>query len=197
DFAAATRRARFPTLPPKHADRTAALEYDALRQTFGLEPEIAAMKHRLEKGGGRRPALAALLIDMKCAAAPVIAGVEIGNRFEAGLFGGGAECVKQVPMHARGFDPQFAAGAVQCALTEKVVFVFLEKRQHVVPAPPGKPKLAPMIVVRGLAAHIDHRVDRRRAADRLAARIVQASAVEPLFGFGLEAPIRTRIADSE
>src|SRR4029077_12366003 len=162
-----------------------------------LEPQIAAMKHRLEKGGGCRPAPAAFLIDVKRAAALVVAGVEIGDRFDAGLFGGGAERVEQVPMHTRRFDPQLAADAVHFALAEKVVLVFLEERQYVIPAPAGEPELAPMIVVRGLTPHIDHRIDRRRTADRLAARIAQASAVEPLFGFGLETPIRARISDSE
>ena len=54
-----------------------------------------------------------------------------------------------------------------------------------------------MIVVRGLAAHIDHGVDRRRAADHLAARIIQAAAVETFLGLGLEAPVGARIANGE
>src|SRR6202012_5691963 len=37
----------------------------------------------------------------------------------------------------------------------------------------------------------------RGAADRLAARIAQASAVESRFGFGFEAPVRTRVADGK
>ena len=54
-----------------------------------------------------------------------------------------------------------------------------------------------MIVVGGLAAHVDHGVDRRRAADHLAARIIEAAAVEALLRLGLEAPVRARIADGE
>src|SRR5580704_456965 len=54
-----------------------------------------------------------------------------------------------------------------------------------------------MIVIGGLAAHIDHGVDRRRAADHLAARIIQAAAVETFLGLGLEAPIGARIANGE
>src|SRR6202044_2137645 len=34
-------------------------------------------------------------------------------------------------------------------------------------------------------------------ADRFTTRIAQASAVEPLFGLGLETPVRTRVADGE
>ena len=54
-----------------------------------------------------------------------------------------------------------------------------------------------MIVIGGLAAHIDHGVDRRRAADHLAARIIEAAAVEARLRLGLEAPVRARIADRE
>ncbi len=46
-----------------------------------------------------------------------------------------------------------------------------------------------MIVVGGLAAHIDHGVDGRGAADRLAARIVQRAPVQAGLGFGPEAPV--------
>ena len=72
-----------------------------------------------------------------------------------------------------------------------------EERQHVVPAPAGKPKLTPVIVVGGLPAHIDHGVDGGGAADHLAAGIVEAAAVEPFLRLGLEHPVRARIADRE
>ena len=73
----------------------------------------------------------------------------------------------------------------------------LETGQHVVPAPAGEAELAPVIIVGGLAAHVDHGVDRGRAADHLAARIVQAAAVEAFLRLGLEHPVRARIADGE
>src|SRR2546429_22346 len=42
---------------------------------------------------------------------------------------------------------------------EKMVLMPAEERQHVVGAPAGEPKLAPVVVIGGLAAHIDHGVD--------------------------------------
>ena len=72
-----------------------------------------------------------------------------------------------------------------------------EERQHVIGTPAGEPELAPMVVIGGLAAHVDHGVDGRGAADHLAARIVEAAAVEALLRLGLEHPIRARIADGE
>src|SRR5580658_5161741 len=83
------------------------------------------------------------------------------------------------------------------ALAEEVILVPLEERQHVVPAPAGEPELAPMIVIGGLPAHIDHGVDRGRAADHLAPRISEAAAVEARFRLSLKAPIRAGIADRE
>ena len=97
------------------------------------------MQDRLEKGGRRRPAPAALLIDVKGAEALVVAGIEIGDGFDVGLFGGGAERIEQVPTHARRLDPQFAADAVQLAVAQEMIFVLLEEWQHVIPAPAGKP----------------------------------------------------------
>src|SRR6266404_4877337 len=74
-----------------------------------------------------------------------------------------------------------AADRVRVARTKKMVLVPAEERQHVIGSPAGKPELAPMVIVRGLPAHVDHGVDGGRAADHLAARIVEAAAVEPLL----------------
>jgi hypothetical protein len=54
--------------------------------------------------------------------------------------------------------------------------------------------LAPMVVVGGLAAHIDHAVDGRAAAEHLAARIAERAPSEARLVLGLEAPIDARIA---
>src|ERR1700730_19368464 len=129
------------------------------------------MQDGLEEGGGRRPAPPTLLVDMKGATTLVGAGVEVDDGFDVGLLGGGAKRVEQIPMYARRLDPHFAADAVQFALAQKMILVLLEKGQHIVPAPAAQPELAPVIVVRGLAAHVDHRVGSRSAADRPAARI--------------------------
>ena len=94
-------------------------------------------------------------------------------------------------------DPPFAADGMMIAGAEEMMLVLLVDRQHVVPAPAPQAELAPVVVVGGLAAHIDHGVDRRRAADHLAARIVQRAAVEAGHRFGLEHPVGARIADRE
>ncbi len=50
-----------------------------------------------------------------------------------------------------------------------------------------------MIVVARLAAHVDHAVDRRAAAEHAAARVIEGAAIQPGLGLGLEAPIGARI----
>ncbi len=100
-------------------------------------------------------------------------------------------------MHPWRLDPQLAADRVRRAGPEEVILVALEQRQHVVPAPAGEPELAPVIVIGGLAAHVDHGVDGRAAADHLAARVGQAAAVEALLRLGAEHPVGARIADGE
>ena len=83
------------------------------------------------------------------------------------------------------------------AVAEEMVLVPLEIFQHVVPAPAGKPELAPMVVIGRLAAHVDHGIDGGAAADHLAARISEAAAVERRLGFGAKAPVRPGVADRE
>src|SRR5260370_22525548 len=92
-------------------------------------------------------------------------------------------------------DPQFAARRMGGTVPEKMILVALEIVQHVVPAPAGKAELAPMVVVRRLAAHVDHGIDGGRAADHFAARISEAAAVEPPLRLGAKTPLRPRVAD--
>ncbi len=174
-----------------------AVEHQPFDQTAGFQPQVLPVQHRLEESARRRPAPAALLVDVEIAGAFVVAGVEVVDRRDAVLRRRLAPDVDDVPAQAREFDAPFAADAVVLAGAEEAVLVLLEKRQHVVPRPAGQTQLAPVVVVAGLPAHIDHGVDRRRAADHLAARIIQAAAVEARLGFGLEHPVRARIADGE
>ena len=196
-FAAAACELGLAVLPEAHAVGARAVECHGFDKTLGLEPQVRAIEHRLEEAARRRPAPAALLVDVVGARALVVAGVEIVDPLDAGLLGGHAERIEQIPAHARMLDPPFAADRMMIAFAEEMVLVLLEERQHVVPAPAGEAELAPVVVVAGLAAHVDHGVDRRRAADHLAARIVQRAAVEAGHRFGLEHPVGARIADRE
>src|SRR5262249_48433322 len=74
-------------------------------------------------------------------------------------------------------------------------FRALEVRHHVAPRPVAVAKRLPEVVVALLAAHVDHRVDGRAAAQHLAARISERAAVQSGLGDCLEAPIGSRVAD--
>src|SRR5207302_5589992 len=178
DLAPAARLARLAVLAPAHARRALAVERNAFDQASGLEPQVRPMQHRLEKAARRRPAPAALLVHMEVAGALVVAAVEIIDRLDARLRGGGAEIFEQIPAHARLLDAPFAANRVRVARAEEMMLVLLEVGQHVVPAPAGEAELAPVIVIGRLPAHVDHGVYGGRAADHLAARIVEAASVE-------------------
>ena len=78
----------------------------------------------------------------------------------------------------------------------EVILGGLEQRLDIVPSPAGAAKLAPMVVIGGLTAHIDHAVDRRAAAKDAAARIDQFAPVQARLGGGLVAPVGARIADA-
>ncbi len=79
--------------------------------------------------------------------------------------------------------------------TEGVVLRLEEIRQHVLPPPPGVATLAPAIVILDLATHVDHGVDRRTAAQALAARIPDGTPVQTGIGLGEVAPVRARVVD--
>ena len=140
---------------------------------------------------------------MEVAAAFVVAVVEVVDLGDAGLGGGVAESVEDLPLDARLLDAPLAApgmdlvegaGLEGVRLERPLVLVFLEVGQHVVPGPAGIAHLPPQIVVARLAAHVDHAVDRGAAAQHLAARIGEAAAVEAGLGGGLEAPVGARVA---
>ncbi len=98
-------------------------------------------------------------------------------------------------MQPLALDAPLAADPMHLVGAAVIVLVLLEVRQDIVPAPTGEAELAPAVVIGGLAAHIDHAVDRRAAADHPAARIGDGAAVEARLGDGLEHPIGALIAD--
>ena len=72
-----------------------------------------------------------------------------------------------------------------------------EVRQAGLPGPARiRSRFGPMVIVAGLAAHVDHAVDARAATQHLAAWIAQAAAVEPFTRVRLEAPVGARVADA-
>ena len=130
---------------------------------------------------GRRKAFAVVqrmpfaLVDLEEARPLVVAVVEVVPARDADLLGGVAKGLEDVPAQPLARDLPLAAGAVQRALAAEAVLGAAEVGQHVVPAPAGIAELAPVVVVRRLAAHVDHAVDRGAAAEHLARADSRAS----------------------
>ena len=163
-----------------------------------LDRQVAPVQHGAQEALGRVPADAGLLVDVEVAAALVVAAVEVVDLGDAGLGRRLAEGVEDLPADARQLDAPLAAAGVQVlegvGLERPLVLVLLEVGQHVVPGPAGIAHLPPQVVVARLAAHVDHAVDRRAAAEHAPARIVEAAAVEARLRGGLEAPVGARVA---
>ena len=195
DFALGAGLDHLAALHEAHADRTAVLDHQPVDQHVLFKPQIGTLQCGLEKTPRRRPAPAALLVDVEIADAFIVAGVEIRNLANSHFLRGVADRVEDGPGQSRRLDPPAAAGAVVLALAEKMILQPPERRQHVVITPTRKSELTPVIVVGGLSAHRDHGVDGGGAADHLAARIGQRAAVEAGFRLGPEHPVGAGIAD--
>ena len=129
---AASRSRRPPESPRRGSARTGsrrsgesarrralAIELDLLGEASGLDPQIGAAHHRLEKAARRRPAPSHLLVDVKIAATFVVAGIEIVGFRNAGLRRRFPERIGDVPAQPRIFDAPFAALAVMLAVSRE------------------------------------------------------------------------------
>ena len=134
-FAFGARLDHFAALHEAHADGAAVLDDQAVDQHVLFQPQIGAVQYRLQEAARRRPAAAALLVDVEIADALIVAGVEIGDAPDTHLFGGVADRVEDRPGQPRRLDPPAAAGAVVLALAQKMILQPAERGQHVVVAP--------------------------------------------------------------
>src|SRR5882672_214800 len=180
DDLAARRNCRVPAVDAYfRADGAAVFQQHALGLGAQDDSQIGPSARRAQEGLGRVDAHAAPLVDLKIADAQIVAAVEIADAGNADGHGGVAHGVEDRPMQALFLDAPLAAAAVTVVGAVHEVLVLLEIGQHIVPAPAGIAELAPVIVVAGLAAHVDHAVDRGAAAEHLAARIVDGATAEP------------------
>ena len=204
-------------LPERHAHAGASVELEARVERLGDDHQVAALVATLQERMQERlrcvPADAPLLIDFEVAATRRVTAVEVARAGNAGLFRGVAKRVEDFPVQTLLLDPPLAAVTVETGalrvqgrglvtpfdhlrVERPVVLALAEKRQDVVPTPSGVAGGGPVVVGVPMAAHVDHAVDRRRAAENLAARIDQATAVEAGLGLGAKAPVGARIVDA-
>ena len=86
-------------------------------------------------------------------------------------------------------DIERSVRAVEAVGEILVALRLLEIGQHVGEGPAACALRGPMIVIGGVTARINHGVDSRRPAERLAARLVAAPPVEALLRHRFECPV--------
>ena len=158
----------------RHARTALAVKRERAHLRTGHDGQIGPLRCRTQKTLGRVPTDAVFLVDLEVADTEVVPTVEVARARDAGLHGGFDEGLQHLPLQALRFDAPFAAGAVPFVGTAVVVLAGLEERQHGIPLPR---RIAgggsPAVVVLALAAHVDHAVDRRAAAQYAAARVAE------------------------
>ncbi|ENN86115.1 hypothetical protein RHSP_32539 [Rhizobium freirei PRF 81] len=183
---------------PDHLDLAVALDFDAGRAAVfddDLAGEAADELHvrpfegRLEIGCRRGPAPAHPGRLFHQAEAFLLAAVVILCRLEACLLAGLDEGVEQRVADVAPAHMQRAVGAAPSLFAAMRMLHPLEVGQHIGIGPALGAEFFPAIEVLGMAAHIDHAVDRGGAADHLAARRGDAAVIELRLRLGKIAPI--------
>jgi hypothetical protein len=149
----------------------------------------ARPQRRPQVGVGRGPAPPAPDRRLHRAEALLFLAVVILGRLETRLPAGLDEGVVERVGARAARHVQRAVGAAPRALAAVPAFHALEVGQDVGIGPAGRAHLGPGVEIAGMAAHVDHAVDRGRAAEHLAARHHEAPVAEMRLGLGEVAPV--------
>src|SRR5882724_2757631 len=152
---------------------------------------------RMNVTAGGAPALAVFLRDLIDAEAFLLFGVEVFADSELRLARGLQINLPHRIVGARSGDMERATFAVIGAVEFGIVLRAFEVRQHVGIGPAGIAERSPVIVVAFVAANVDHGVDRGRAAERLAARLIADPPVEARLRHRVEGPVVDLAADHQ
>ena len=166
------------------------LEPQARHLRMHLHLQVFPPHRRAQEGARRRHAAAALGGELIEADALLFRAVEIGSEGEARRFARGNEVAAQrMRVVANVGDVQRPAPSAIGGIARGIILDRLVGGQHLVEAPARIAGALPVVVVLGMAADIDHGIDRGGAAQDLAARIIVALPVEAGIGLGLVHPV--------
>ena len=176
------------------AGRPAALDVDAGHQGVGLHGEIRPADGRVQVGVGRRPAPPAPLSHLVVPDAILAGAVEVVVAGLAAVLRGADEGAGQVALVAQILHAQRSGRPVVGRRAPGVALGPQEVGQQVGIAPAlAAVVVPPGVVVDPVAADVDHRVDRRRAAEDLAPRPVHRAAAGPVLLGRLVVPVEGRL----
>ncbi len=179
-----------------HADAALALDQQAFGQRIGLDRQVwpPARGVEIAEGGAHPAAIADGRLGH--ADAVLLRAVIVLGVFDADFAGRlDQRVVDRSGLVAFGDLQRPAAAAVFVVRVALVAFHVPENRQHLAVAPAAIAELRPGVVVLRLAAHEDHAVDRRRAAQQLAARDGNAALAGALVGFRRIQPVGGGVVD--
>src|SRR5262252_3127764 len=173
------------------ADRTAAVEQHAASQRARHDLQVGPLQRRAQIGARRAlpPAPAAGLLHP----ADTVSGagwqmVHILMVFEADLYAGLGDLVTEERLVGGPRGQQRPALSVEFISATLPILGLLEKRQDIVPRPAAIAELPPVFEILGLAADIDHAVDRARAAQHPTARVENGAPIDARIWLRREAP---------
>ena len=174
------------------ADRAPALEDDARGERLGLHAQVRALHRRTQVAdrGAHPPAV--LRGGLVVARALLALAVEVVVAGNAVGLAGGDEGVAHLEAVGNVGDGERAADAVPRVGAPALVLGLLEEGQQLGPGPSGD---LPAVEVLGLAADVDEPVDGRRTAQHLAARGVDAPAVERRLRLRLVRPVHVQVVE--
>ncbi len=169
-------------------------DFEAVRERAGQDRQVRPAGGGTQEGVGAAPAPAPLLGHLDRGDAVRFAVVVVGIGGIAAPAGGGDHQLGQRARAARRGDVEQAAVAVIGPGSGLVVLGADEVGEDVVPAPAlAAGFVAPAVVVGAVAANVEHRVHRARAAERAPARHVEAAALTARLGPARVVPVELRL----
>src|ERR1700733_13225021 len=189
-----SRRARicFSSLPCRYSTPTARWPSNKMRVACAWVSTRRLLRFfhvGVNVAARRAPALATPLRDLVAAEAFLLLAVEILGGAELGLARGLQVDLPHRIVGSQPRDMERAALAVILAAELGIILRTLEVGQHVGIGPAGVAERGPVIAIAAVAADIDHRIDRGRAAEPLAARLIADPPVEAGLRHGIEGPV--------
>ncbi len=167
-LARSMRGHRFPTAPVAHAGGAGSIEDDPFAQRTSFHREVGPVEDRFQIGRSRTPSTGVADGELVPPETFLLGAVEIWVGRVAGLNPRRHEGVEQVVVmggianRQRPVRPVIRIAAAHIALRP------LEVGQDIGIGPPRQAELAPVVVIARMSADIDHAIDERRSAERLA-----------------------------
>src|SRR5258705_4846222 len=195
DHLAARFRGLIAPLPViAHTRRALAVEDNPGCRRAGDDGQIRPVHHRMQIGGRGRATFAILVAapelgDLIKAGAFLFRSVEIIVATDLVFRASIDEGVGDRPRAALVGDAQRPVAAVQIIGAALIAFGALELGKNMVPRPAVAAKGGPIVVIGAVTADVDHSVDRTRATECLAPRLIAAAAVEAWLWHRFEGPV--------